>query len=64
MYTYIYIFSWSVGPIYLRSTDEMFLIYMGFLSRTFTIHRTTWEEGDHLFNVSLLLPPALLMHRL
>ena len=34
-----------------------FFFYLGFLSRTFTIHRTA-GEGGYLFNFSLLLPPA------
>ena len=33
-------------------------IYLGFLSRAFTIHRTAWEGGGYLFNSSLQLPPA------
>ena len=32
--------------------------YLGFLSRTFTNHRTAGERGGHLFNSSLPLPPA------
>ena len=32
--------------------------YLGFLSRTFTVHRTAGEGGGHLFNSSLPLPPA------
>ena len=35
-----------------------FFFYLGFLSRTFTNHRTAGEEGGHFFNSSLLLPPA------
>ena len=35
-----------------------FLFYLGFLSRTFTIHRTAVEGGGYLFNSSLPLPPA------
>ena len=35
-----------------------FFFYLGFLSRTFTNHRTAGEGGGHLFNSSLLLPPA------
>ena len=30
----------------------------GFLSRTFTNHRTGGEGGEHFFNPSLALPPA------
>ena len=36
-----------------------FLFYLGFLSRTFTNHRTAGEGGGHFFNSSLPLPPAL-----
>ena len=32
--------------------------YLGFLSRTFTIHGTAGEGGGYLFNSSLPLPPA------
>ena len=32
--------------------------YLGFLSRTFTNHRTAGEGGGHLFISSLPLPPA------
>ena len=32
--------------------------YLGFLSRTFTIHETAGEGGGYLFNSSLPLPPA------
>ena len=35
-----------------------FFIYLGFLSRTFTIHGTAGEGGEYLFNSSLPLPPA------
>ena len=35
-----------------------FFFYLGFLSRTFTIHGTTGEGGGYLFNSSLPLPPA------
>ena len=35
-----------------------FLFYLGFLSRTFTIHGTAGEGGGYLFNSSLPLPPA------
>ena len=35
-----------------------FFFYLGFLSRTFTIHRTAGEGGGYLFNSSLPLPPA------
>ena len=35
-----------------------FFFYLGFLSRTFTNHRTAGEGGGHFFNFSLPLPPA------
>ena len=35
-----------------------FFFYLGFLSRTFTIHRTAGEGGGYLFNSSLPLPPT------
>ena len=35
-----------------------FFFYLGFLSRTFTNHRTAGEVGGHFFNSSLPLPPA------
>ena len=35
-----------------------FFLYLGFLSRTFTIHGTAGEGGGYLFNSSLPLPPA------
>ena len=34
-----------------------FFFYLGFLSRTFTIHRTVGEGGRYVFNSSLPLPP-------
>ena len=37
-----------------------FFFYLGFLSRTFTIHGTAGEGGGYLFNSSLPLPP---LHR-
>ena len=40
-----------------------FFFYLGFLSGTFTIHRTAGEGGGHLFNSSLPLPPASLTLR-
>ena len=33
--------------------------YVGFLSQTFTNHRTAGEGGGHFFDPSLPLPPAL-----
>ena len=34
----------------------LFLFYLGFLSRTFTNHRTAGEGGGHFFSSSLPLP--------
>ena len=36
----------------------VFFFYLGFLSRTFTIHRTAGEGGGYFFNSPLPLPPA------
>ena len=38
--------------------DWNFFFYLGFLSQTFTNHRSAGERGGHFFNSSLLLPPA------
>ena len=38
--------------------EEKFFFYLGFLSRTFMIHRTAGEEGGYSFNFSLPLPPT------
>ena len=35
-----------------------FFFYLGFVSRTFTIHGTGGEGGGYLFNSTLPLPPA------
>ena len=37
---------------------HFFFFYVGFLSRTFTKHRTAGEGGEHFINSSLPLPPA------
>ena len=37
---------------------EFFFFYLGFLSRTFTIHRTEGEGGGYFFKSSLPIPPA------
>ena len=37
---------------------EVFFFYLGFLSCTFTIHRTAGEGGGSLFNSSVPLPPV------
>ena len=44
----------SFGTVHLL----IFFFYLGFLSRTFSNHRTAGEEGGHFFNSSLPLPPA------
>ena len=36
----------------------LYFFYLGFLSRTFTIHRAAGEGGGHFLNSSLPLPPA------
>ena len=40
------------------SSLEPFFFHLGFLSRTFTNHRTAREGGGYFFNSSLPLPPA------
>ena len=37
---------------------SMIFFYLGFLSQTFTNHRTAGEGGGHFFNSPLPLPPA------
>ena len=54
--------------LYFKPTDRhqylhylspfFFFYYLGFLSRTFTIHGTAGQGGGYLFNSSLPLPPA------
>ena len=41
-----------------KKVECFFFFYLGFLSRTFTIHRTAGEGGGYLFNSSLPLPPT------
>ena len=38
--------------------SNIFSFYLGFLSQTFTTHRTAKEGRDYCFKTSLLLPPA------
>ena len=38
--------------------NKYLFFYLGFLSGTFTIHRTAGEGGDRLFKPSLPLPHA------
>ena len=59
IYIYLYIYMYIYIYIYIYICIYMyFFFYLGFLSRPFTIHRTAREEGEHLFNSSLPLPPA------
>ena len=46
--------------IYIRATYLylLFLLYLGFLSRTLTIHNTAVEGGGYQFNSFLPLPPS------
>ena len=46
-----------------KDVQNWFFFYLGFLSRTFTNHRTVGEGGRHLFNSSLPLPLASLAGR-
>ena len=48
----------NTSPIVWLATRTIFFFYLGFLSRTFTIHKTAGEGGGYLFNSSLPLPPA------
>ena len=36
----------------------MYVFYLGFLSQTFTNHRTAGKAGGYFFNSSLPLPPV------
>ena len=49
---------WNDWHYEYEKTEILFFFYLGFLSRTFTNHRTTGEGGGHFFNSSLPLPPA------
>ena len=49
----------SMKGTFLIFLNDVFFFYLGFLSRTFTNHRTAGEERGH-FNSSLPLPP---LHR-
>ena len=37
---------------------KYFFFFLGFLSRTFTIHRTAWKGGKNFLNSFLQYPPA------
>ena len=52
----MYIF--KVVTFFSRLVVINFFFYLGFLSRTFMIHRTAGEGGGPLFNSSPPLPPA------
>ena len=41
-----------------NSPENLFFIYLSFLSRPFTNYRTAGEGGGHFFNSSLPLPLA------
>ena len=45
-------------PIFQSCPSHDTFFYLGFLSRTFTNHKTAGKGGGHLFNSSLPLPPA------
>ena len=51
----------DVKTFYKCTYFNVIFFYLGFLSRTFMIHRTTGEGGGYLFNSSLPLPP---LHRI
>ena len=46
------------SSIFLFHFAWIFFFYLGFLSRTFTIHKTAGEGGGYLFNSPLPLPPV------
>ena len=48
----------SVSFVDFHNLFFFFFLYLGFLSRTFTIHRTAGEVGGYIFKSSLPLPPA------
>ena len=47
------------GEVNVKRILNIFFFYLGFLSRTLTIHRTAGEGEGLFFNSSLPLPPAL-----
>ena len=49
---------YAATSLTLLSSVCVFFFFLGFLSRTFTIHRTAGKGEGYLFNSSLLLPPA------
>ena len=63
IYQWVYQWKMILNPDVLKHTQKtvfsrkaIFFFYLGYLSRTFTNHRT--EGGGYLFNSSLPLPPA------
>ena len=66
MYIFVYILNITNITYYISVLElillriqlfHKFFFYLGFFSRTFTIHRTEGEGGGYLFNSSLLLQP-------
>ena len=51
------LFNWGWTRL-INNLFFFFFFYLGFLSRTFTIHRIAWEGGGYFFNSSLPLRPA------
>ena len=49
---------YNLRNIFRERSYTIFFFYLGFLSRTFTNHRTAGEGGEQFFNSSLPLPPA------
>ena len=50
--------AYAATSLTLHSFVCVFLFFLGFLSRTFTFHRTAGKGEGYLFNSSVLLPPA------
>ena len=49
---------WILKSFSMKIKSFFFFFYLGFLSRTFTIHGTAGKGGGYLFNSSLPLPLA------
>ena len=49
---------YAATSLTLHSSVCVFFFFLGFLSRTFTFHRTAGKGEGYLFNSSVLLPPA------
>ena len=60
VHTYLLVFkqTYYKRKFLLATNLSFFFFYLGVLSRTFTIYRTTGEGGSYLFNSSLPLPLA------